>query len=66
MELLNFVLLEFFAQGIAIKAEDIGRLALVTTRPVEHVFQQWLLHTLQYHVVDGMRRLTIKVFKVFV
>src|ERR1039457_6444240 len=61
----NIVLLELFAQGVAVQAEYFRCLALVAVGAVHHELQQRLFHALDEHVIHRVRRFAVKILEIF-
>src|SRR3989344_3114795 len=64
MLLVELVQLELLAQGIAVNAENIGRLALVALGVFHHDFEQRLFHLVQHHLVDVGHLFAVKVVEI--
>jgi hypothetical protein len=59
------MLLQFFAQGIAIDAQHLGGVRLVACRAQHHGGEDGLFHRLHHHVVDVRRLLFAQIVEIF-
>src|SRR3989344_5996297 len=62
--LVELVQLELLAQGIAVDAKDIGRLALVALGVLHHDFEQRLFHFVQHNLVDTRYLFAVQVVEI--
>src|SRR5471032_986565 len=61
---LDFQLLDFLAQGVAVDAQPLGRRRLVALGVIEHHLDHGLLDILNHHLVDGARALAVQILEI--